>query len=721
MDSFRRNRSLLIHTVGVLAFLCVLAGMPAMRHLGYPLAVASTAPAFFFGLWAATAGRPAVFGFLLAWLLFAVGVEPIWGCDTSSGLLWLLQGPMLAAAFAMALADFMKTRLGFRSWKLALACAAFVAADLLALGWRLYSEPQVMALDWIIGYVHGPIYDEWVPFETMVLRARAALLAFTAALICLTRYERLQKSFGWTMLFVVGVAAWPGIYLPSKSDLQSFLGMTLKGNGLVLHFHEGKRNRLEAERIRSEAEAHIAHLSVLTLQRPLPPEDVTIWLYPDAESKRRLIGAGNVLIARPWQNEIHLHPGSRPDRHLRHELVHALLAHRSNNPFGVPLTPLPNPALVEGMAVFLAPGTQRLSLHQTAAGLLRRGRLPQINELLSLKFSLAQGRVAYRAAGSLMQLSAQKYGMARLLEAYQAGSLQAAGIDTEELGRDWLSVLKATPDPPQARRNLLRFAPDRALLERACPTEVEAAWRFAQRGGEKRSEAQIEADYRAVMALSGDCRSLASLADRFHHLGAKQAQRRIEEELLARGIPSSEAARLFLRRADEATMADDHETARHHILRALAAAPRESDYRALLLRMLMPGERELLKLITPYVGSGKRAKQVISALRDAYPRLAPAAASAAAYLLMRAYGNQAKFEQAEVWGQRAAPLPRTLRIETSRYLAALAERASQPCLAAQRFRRLAAQRPAIDDRLKEILARLRYAHPATDCASLASP
>ena len=160
-----------------------------------------------------------------------------------------------------------------------------------------------------------------------------------------------------------------------------------------------RRRRRACGRIAAEAEAHVADLSTLIYGAPEPPEKVTIWLYPDADSKRRLMGARHVLIARPWQNEIHLHPTRSPDPHLRHELIHALLAHQSDNFLGVPLNPLPNPALIEGLAVYLGPGISRMSLHQAAAALHRRGRLPSLSELLGLRFSLAQGRTAYRAAG----------------------------------------------------------------------------------------------------------------------------------------------------------------------------------------------------------------------------------------------------------------------------------------------------------------------------------
>ena len=251
-----------------------------------------------------------------------------------------------------------------------------------------------------------------------------------------------------------------------------------------------------------------------------------------------------MLIARPWQSKVTC---TRPRSLTRTcPRASALLAHQSDNFLGVPLNPLPNPALIEGPRLYRA-GISRMSLHQAAAALHRRGRLPSLSELLGLRFSLVQGRTAYRAAGSLMKFVADRYGFDRLLTAYHGGSLEAAGLDSAQVGREWLALLEETPEPEQARRSLLRLYARQPLLKRSCPNEVEEAWRHAQRSGE-RSNDEVEADYRAVMALSGDCRPLGSLADRYHRRGDAKARRRIEDELIQRGLSSAQAATLFERR-----------------------------------------------------------------------------------------------------------------------------------------------------------------------------
>lgn len=715
MRSYRvtRTEALSFGCTGLLLLLA--AQLPAMRHLGYPLAVVTTAPAFVFGVITASNALPAWRAAGLAWLLYALGVEPIWGCDTLGGLTWTLLGPITGAALGLGVGRTLRYRLGLASWRYGAAIAGLIVLDLVALAWRLYDQPQVMVLDPIIGYIHGPIYDDWVPIEGPVVTGRLLTLAAAAGLAVLSvrRTRRaldlaLALSAVWCLTFDA---------LPNRGDLERALPRAIERSGFTVRFAPSQAR--PARRIAAEAEAHVADLSTLIYGAPEPPEKVTIWLYPDADSKRRLMGARHVLIARPWQNEIHLHPTRSPDPHLRHELIHALLAHQSDNFLGVPLNPLPNPALIEGLAVYLGPGISRMSLHQAAAALHRRGRLPSLSELLGLRFSLAQGRTAYRAAGSLMKFVADRYGFDRLLTAYHGGSLEAAGLDSAQVGREWLTLLEETPEPEQARRSLLRLYARQPLLKRSCPNEVEEAWRHAQRSGE-RSNDEVEADYRAVMALSGDCRPLGSLADRYHRRGDAKARRRIEDELIQRGLSSAQAATLFERRADEAIAAADVAAASAHLRRALAAAPAEHRYRGLLVRALTEEHPELVRAVAPYLTTGAGAEAVSARLASAYPQLPAPAAAAAAYLLMRYHGNRGDFEQLELWGLRAQPLPRTLSLETERYLAQRAEAHNKPCLAAARWRSLAQHQPAVADRLAEHLARLRFRAPDALCRDLAS-
>ena len=225
-----------------------------------------------------------------------------------------------------------------------------------------------------------------------------------------------------------------------------------------------------------------------------------------------------------------------------------------------------------------------------------------------------------------MKFVADRYGFDRLLTAYHGGSLEAAGLDSAQVGRECWRCSRRRQSPN--RRDAACCASMRANLcsSAACPNEVEEAWRHAQRSGE-RSNDEVEADYRAVMALSGDCRPLGSLADRYHRRGDAKAQRRIEDELIQRGLSSAQAATLFERRADEAIAAADASAASAH-LRRLAAAPAEHRYRGLLVRASWTEEHpELVRAVAPYLTTGAGAEAVSARPASGTTLPAPAAAA----------------------------------------------------------------------------------------------
>ena len=111
MRSYRvtRTEALSFGCTGLLLLLA--AQLPAMRHLGYPLAVVTTAPAFVFGVITASNALPAWRAAGLAWLLYTLGVEPIWGCDTLGGLTWTLLGPITGAALGLGVGRTLRYRL----------------------------------------------------------------------------------------------------------------------------------------------------------------------------------------------------------------------------------------------------------------------------------------------------------------------------------------------------------------------------------------------------------------------------------------------------------------------------------------------------------------------------------------------------------------------------------------------------------------------------------
>ena len=72
------------------------------------------------------------------------------------------------------------------------------------------------------------------------------------------------------------------------------------------------------------------------------------------------------------------------------------------------------------------PHDREISLQGAAAGMLDQGRLPKVQDLFSVRFSLGHGRRSYRAAGAFLQFIAREQGWKTVVAAYRKGGLNAA-------------------------------------------------------------------------------------------------------------------------------------------------------------------------------------------------------------------------------------------------------------------------------------------------------
>ncbi|MBK7861692.1 MAG: hypothetical protein IPJ65_24365 [Archangiaceae bacterium] len=56
------------------------------------------------------------------------------------------------------------------------------------------------------------------------------------------------------------------------------------------------------------------HQQVSTFFGAAPPGKVTVWWYPSAAEKQRLVGAEHTQFAKPWRHEVHVNDMQFPTR-----------------------------------------------------------------------------------------------------------------------------------------------------------------------------------------------------------------------------------------------------------------------------------------------------------------------------------------------------------------------------------------------------------------------
>jgi hypothetical protein len=238
---------------------------------------------------------------------------------------------------------------------------------------------------------------------------------------------------------------------------------------------------------------------------------VTAFFFRDTSEKRRLMGASNTYIAKPWRNEVYLQLGGWPHPVLFHEIVHVVAGNVGRGPFRVSggiEGLIPSPGIIEGVAVAVAwDEREDLTPHQWARALVEIGHAPSIAETEGLGFLLQPASRAYTASGSFVRWILETRGNEAVRRLYRTGSYEEAlGMPLSDAEAEWRAFLTTVPLPPHAiAMARLRFERP-AILGQICPHAI----------------ASLEADLGIALAGGDDARALER-CDRILALDGGQA------------------------------------------------------------------------------------------------------------------------------------------------------------------------------------------------------
>ena len=323
---------------------------------------------------------------------------------------------------------------GWFQWHTSLLWLAVVAISITGLAATLWFMPQKRTVDILLGFLHGPIYDEriWLHRDVILARAgHAFLFAATGLAACTWQSSSRQGTSclgstrphpGFARRTVIGALAsgwlimtimtWESPITGHGSRLlQKQFSGHIDGTGFQL-FHNMKER--DASRLADEAAFHIRDLKKIF--GPIEYPAIDIYAYSDARTKKLWFGGGATDVTDVVTPGVHITAGGRRDGNdatyisphpaphptLRHELVHALTSRIAFHGLGFH----PNMAITEGLAVAFAPDANifsAMSLDEGAAELLASGRLKNPEHLFSpWTFWQESGPRAYTVAGSLI-------------------------------------------------------------------------------------------------------------------------------------------------------------------------------------------------------------------------------------------------------------------------------------------------------------------------------
>ncbi len=194
---------------------------------------------------------------------------------------------------------------------------------------------------------------------------------------------------------------------------------------------------------------------------------IKIYVYDDADQKKLAFGGHNTDIADVFGSSIHITRSRQPHPTLRHELVHALLAHKAPLGLGFRL----NMAITEGVAVALEASPKERSVHELAAALIIGKKVTtSLSDLFSPLFWRKSPGHAYGLSGSFFKFLLDQYGGTKLVELYSGGSFSKVyGAPLKDLEAQWLSLLQQVYQGTSSKQYFDTILSQRSQLDRRCP------------------------------------------------------------------------------------------------------------------------------------------------------------------------------------------------------------------------------------------------------------
>jgi len=428
-----------------------------------------------------------------------------------------------------------------------------------------YTQPQLFAYNFILGYFPGITYDEiienkWtlITYRMFTVIASLMLIAlfsagsrivfpnhsvrqkFSALSGTVSRYRTL-----WVCIGVAAVTLVTGHLYRSElgiehsaADIQRQLGRRTETEHFIFYYSEQHYSMREIIRLRTEAEYHYRIVATRLEVNNSQKEKIEVYLYPTAKIKQHFIGTATTNIAKPWNNEIHLTASSFDDS-FRHELVHILASD-----FGFPVIQASTRmALNEGLAVAIDWKPGLFTPHHYAAALMREKSLDHVAEMFSLSgFATQPSSYAYTVCGSFCKYLIDRFGIERVKRAFpNANFFFIFGESLESLLKDWMAFLR-TVDASEIPTETVKayfFSP--SIFYKTCAREVaeknQRAVQALKVNNFEQAEKEFAASYNDAPSVSALRGMMQSLIAQKKFDAARRAYEALSEQSLLRVQP----------------------------------------------------------------------------------------------------------------------------------------------------------------------------------------
>lgn len=430
-----------------------------------------------------------------------IGICELWGALLYFGLT-AGAGTILGGAWGAATGEIVRVlvlreriRRGRRAAVL-LALAGPIAGVVVSI-YRFYSSPMIFAFDPFVGYFSGTLYDTVIDAGTPILTYRLGSLATLTALALFASILRRDDERPFGLVLDLTSAATRARGVIAFAAMSASVGLVLAGSRLG-HFSttesivkdlgaekHGARCDVVYPSTTREQEANLllkdCEEEVLAVEQRLGargPARIRAFFFRDENDKKRLMGAAHTYIAKPWREEVYLQVASYPHPVLGHELAHVIAGSFGRGPFRIAGDAngyLPNPGLIEGVAVAASPDDEDLTDAQWAHAMMKLGILPSMQRVFSLGFLGDASAKSYTLAGAFITWVGETWGMESVRRWYGGGDVVAiTGKTWPELDASFREHLSRVPLPSEAESFARAKFSRPGIFGRKCPHVVDA-------------------------------------------------------------------------------------------------------------------------------------------------------------------------------------------------------------------------------------------------------
>ena len=355
---------------------------------------------------------------------------------------------------------------------------------------RLYFEPQIFAYSMAFGYFPGSLYDEDVRLTQALVTHRvltfsvALAVIFTLDLLAPLRNLRPRSSKKFVirlaqslLLISISLYGWTlgekNQFNLRRSSIENILSRRLNNQRVDIRFDPSFSEKQTRDFL-IETELHYRQLQKFFATDLTKP--IRVFVYRNVSQKKALMGAYRTQIARPWQNEIHIHGTNIPHSVLRHELAHIFAADFAQGAFRVPSKAgiFVNMGIVEGTAVAADWPTDRMTVHQWAKAMREEKRAPNPAHLLSPQGFWAQSASrAYTIAGSFLRFLIDTYGIEKFKTLYRTNNFEIAYEQPAlALAEEWGRFVDQVPSAKQSKKRAEQRFSRPSILQKVCAHET---------------------------------------------------------------------------------------------------------------------------------------------------------------------------------------------------------------------------------------------------------